>query len=290
MSLDDVVENARTLLHLTCFIINFIVLTFITVLFCCAMQITSALKKEAEVEAEQDRASQDAVGARKSARMQEADNDSDCDEEVPSVVTDYINTVAGGLGVTAKQIGLAGLKGELLRYESMLLEGLRKKGSGFQREGKRVWEHAVKSAETVEELRGCLLTLEEVIHDTQEGEDEIDSRDIKNKKEVMISDGWFFTPLAGMVTTTGGGDNESVPHTSEVEETRRQYQVLEAAVKTEEKACAECEAAMGQSGASGASKSKQGVLAKKKRGLEEAKAAFEEVAEQNILFVRVNYR
>jgi hypothetical protein len=169
----------------------------------------------------------------------------------------------------------------------MLLEGLKRKGSGFHREGKRQWEHAVKSSETIAELRDCLVSLEEIVHATQVEEDEIDSKDTKNKREVMLSDGWIFDRLEsvlatddGATTSAGAGAEEEEEEGAEeakkvLRETRLQLQELEAAARGAEQEQAACEAEMQASGST--SKSKLSSLAKKSQKAEEAKQALDEV-------------
>jgi len=244
--------------------------------------IQLSFKKEAEVLSEQGKAPQDAGATRKSARMMNIDNcDSDMDE-VPEVVTEYINTMSGGLGVNAKQIGLSGLRGEMLRYESMLLEGLKSKGSGFHREGKRQWEYAVKTADTLAELRACVVSLEEVIHDTQEEEDEIDSKDTKNKQVVMLSDGWIFDPLDAVMCKDIAGEKEQEQAMSKeakkvLEETKLQYKELEGLAEAAENERVVFEAGLESRGP--VSKTKQNALSKKVAKAEEAKLEFEEFKE-----------
>ena len=195
------------------------------------------------------------------------DDDCDSDEEVPEVVTEYTNTVPGGLGVNSKQVGLSGLRHEMMRYEAMILEGLRRKGSSFHREGKRHWEHAVKNAESVNELKACLVTLEEVIHDTQVEEDLIDSKDTKNKKEVMLTDGWIFNSLDDVLNY-----DEKMPaqHSEDDEkclkETRWKYEKLEQNTKASEPQNNEV-----------VSRGKQNNLTKDVQKANEAKCMFDEV-------------
>ena len=57
--------------------------------------------------------------------------------------------------------------------------------SSFNRD-KRQWEHCLKNAESPQEFRNLLIQLEEVIHATQTEEDEIDSKDLKNKKRSHV--------------------------------------------------------------------------------------------------------
>jgi hypothetical protein len=279
-----------------------------------ALQITLAFKREAEVRAEQGQ-SASTTRDRDSGSMADRDRDrdvhtdvdeeegsgSESESEVPTIVTEYVNTFPGGLGVTAKQIGLPGLRSELLRYESMLLEGLKRKGSSFHREGKRRWEQAVKTAETLEELRGCVVALEEVVRDTQQEEDEVDSKDTKDKREVMLSDGWIFDPLASVLGQAAGeGAQEQEQSGSEdpaasrekkgegegedegagagaggLGESRRQYQELEGAAAAAERDLALYRAELEAGGP--ISKHKQGTLAKKAQKAEDAKQDFEEV-------------
>jgi hypothetical protein len=228
---------------------------------------------------------QDSAGTRKSARAEDMEDESDV-EEVPEVVNEYVNNVPGGLGVNAKQIGLPGLRSEMLRYETMLLDGLKKKGSGFHREGKRQWEHAVKTADSLAELRACVMTLEEVIHDTQEEEDEIDSKDTKNKKEVMLSDGWIFDTLDSVMGTLTEDQEKSIDEDARkvLAETKLQYRELEDAANTAEHDRVVYEADL--EGGASVSKSKQSALAKKVQKASDAKIEFEEVRIFENVYVR----
>ena len=255
------------------------------------LQIKLAFKREADVQSQaQDQTrSQESTGSRKSSRLlndelPDEEGESDDDNEIPEIVTAYVNTMAGGLGVNEKQIGISGLRSELLRYESMLLEGLKRKGSGFNREGKRQWEHAVKSAETLSDLRACLMTLEEVVHDTQEEEDEIDSKDTKNKKEVMLSDGWIFDPLSAVVNDSSAesssvaGDLPEKAEASKVlEETKLQYQELRENLQSAQSEHETYAAELESGGGGAVSKSKQSVLVKKAMQVDEANKALKEV-------------
>ena len=151
----------------------------------------------------------------------------------PDVVHRYKNTLPGALGASSNVIGIPGLRGEFLRFESMFLEGLRKKGSSFHKEGKRHWEHSVKMADTVGEFRDLLITLEGVVHETQKVEDEIDSRDTKNKKEIMSADGWIFETLTSISDAINDPETE-LNEASLLLKARVQYQQCEEAAKAAE--------------------------------------------------------
>ena len=100
----------------------------------------------------------------------------------PPIIENYKNRVRGLNPLNTSQIGLDGLRNELIRMQGMIVEGLKAKQVKveklYKREDRKAWTDAVKSAETVSELRGAVQTLEDVVHSTQEIEDIDDAREV----------------------------------------------------------------------------------------------------------------
>jgi len=148
----------------------------------------SGVKATAKRDVEEEQSAMEVDGESEEAEWSGDDDD----DTPPDIVTDYHNNVIGGLGVRENQIGLHGLKLELSRKHDMLIDGLKSRGSGYPREGKRVWENCLRTAEDLSTVRSALVELETVVHDTQEVPDEVDEKDTKDKRDLMMKDGWVF--------------------------------------------------------------------------------------------------
>lgn len=127
----------------------------------------------------------------------------ECNEEdEPDLVAYNRSLVIGNQGVKPFQIGIAGLRQELMRCQILLLDGLKRRGSSYckDREGKRAWENSVKAAEELSELRSAVQELEAVVRSVQKGEDENDeieaAREKAEARAVMLKEGWRFEEVA----------------------------------------------------------------------------------------------
>ena len=103
-----------------------------------------------------------------SSEGDDRDNTRNC---VPQIINSFVNTTRGALAIKDFQIGLSGLRSELLQMAQTLSVGLKLRGGGFQKDLKRSWEKNVRGAETVEELRELILSLEAVVRAVQETPD-----------------------------------------------------------------------------------------------------------------------
>ena len=123
----------------------------------------------------------------------------ECNEEdEPDLVAYNKSIVIGNQGIKPFQIGIVGLRQELMRCQALLLDGLKRRGSSYckDREGKRAWENSVKASEELSELRSAVQELEAVVRSVQKGEDENDEIEAEREKAearaVMLKEGWRF--------------------------------------------------------------------------------------------------
>jgi hypothetical protein len=157
-------------------------------------------------------------------------NSDDGQIEEPDIVNKYSNNSRAYQSVKPHQIGLGGFKSEVLRLQGTLLEGLKKRGSSFNREGRKVWETSIRDATSVLELRSGLLELEAVVHEVRycahltclcklylwalsclvlsclmrtqvQAEDDLPDDEVKaiekkQEKKEMAAEGWLFDPTA----------------------------------------------------------------------------------------------
>jgi hypothetical protein len=121
--------------------------------------------------------------------------DDDGDEE-PELVTYYNNSSKFYQSVREQQLGLNGLQQELLRVQGTLLDGLKKRGSSYTKEYRKMWETLVKDSTNICDLRRSLQELEEVVHSVQICPDKVHEEVNKKKKDAerkaMIKEGWIF--------------------------------------------------------------------------------------------------
>ena len=116
----------------------------------------------------------------------------------PELVISNKSLVVGNHGIKSSQIGISGLKLELFNIQSLLLDGLKKRGCTYSkdREGKRAWENSVKNAENLQEIRSAIIELEAVVRSVQLIDDEDDDVEAEREKvearAVMVTEGWKF--------------------------------------------------------------------------------------------------
>lgn len=118
----------------------------------------------------------------------------------PSIVDDYVNKIRGHHPIRSTQVGIAGLRNDLLRIQGMIIEGLKMKGvkvdKAFPRDSRKLLENSIKNAQDIIELRKLVQSLEEVVHGTQSVEDIIDEELLEKEKEKyrarMLEEGWLF--------------------------------------------------------------------------------------------------
>eukprot|EP01041_Mallomonas_annulata_P007822 gene7822-15997_t len=123
------------------------------------------------------------------------DNEEDIE---PTVVSYYTNEVKGVKPINVTQIGLAGLKGEVLRLMTAVVGSLKARGSNWNREGRKDWEKGVRDAESAASLVPLLLELEGVLRsvqqeeDVQDDDDEEGERSKEQERQGMEQEGWVF--------------------------------------------------------------------------------------------------
>ena len=107
----------------------------------------------------------------------------------PELVISNKSLVVGNHGIKSSQIGISGLKLELFNIQSLLLDGLKKRGCTYSkdREGKRAWENSVKNAENLQEIRSAIIELEAVVRSVQLIDDEDD--DVEAEREKVSASG-----------------------------------------------------------------------------------------------------
>lgn len=118
------------------------------------------------------------------------------DDDEPELVVYYNNSTKFYQAVRQQQLGLNGLQQELLRVQGILLDGLKKRGSNYSKEYRKMWETSVKDSTNISDLRRSLQELEEVVHSVQLCEDknheEIDKKKKESERKAMIKEGWIF--------------------------------------------------------------------------------------------------
>jgi hypothetical protein len=117
---------------------------------------------------------------------------SDEEDAEPEVIFRYTNNAPGGLSLRPNQVGLDGLKQEILRMEGRLVDGLKSKGSHFQKDVRKDWENSVRSADSVGKLKSSLIELEAAVRGVQVAPDVVDDISLRDKKEGMKKEGWIF--------------------------------------------------------------------------------------------------
>lgn len=128
--------------------------------------------------------------------------DEEDEEYEPDLVASNRSIVIGNQGFKFLQLGASGLRQELLRCQSLLLVGLKRRGSSYikEREGRKVWENSVRAAEDIKDLRSAVQELEAVVRSVQVVEDENDeaeaAREKADARAVMLTEGWRFEQLA----------------------------------------------------------------------------------------------
>jgi hypothetical protein len=97
-------------------------------------------------------------------------------------------------------VGVQALRLELTRLLGLLNDELKRMGGGFSREGRKVWEHSVRDADTVADLRSPLMELEALVRDLQTADDKRDAEEVRLAKEAerkeMAAEGWLFDASA----------------------------------------------------------------------------------------------
>jgi hypothetical protein len=134
----------------------------------------------------------EAMELERAEKPEEPESTQDEEEEEPDVLFRYFNNAPGGLSLRPHQIGIDGLRQELLRMAGRLTDGLKSRGSGFQKDVRREWEHCVRQADSIAQFRDSLRELEEFVHGTQQAPDKVDESSARDKREVMQQDGWIF--------------------------------------------------------------------------------------------------
>ena len=118
-------------------------------------------------------------------------------EDEPELVTTNKSVMIGSQGVKVAQLGVSGLRQELMRVQGLLVDGLKRSGSHYSREGRKVWENSVRNADTLSDLRSALQELEVVVRGVQTEEDEKDEDEANKGKAVereeMVKEGWLFS-------------------------------------------------------------------------------------------------
>lgn len=128
--------------------------------------------------------------------------DQDDEEDEPDLVASNRSILIGNQGFKFLQLGASGLRQELLRCQSLLLVGLKRRGSSYikEREGRKVWENSVRVAEDIQDLRSAVQELEAVVRSVQEVEDENDEEEAAREKAdaraFMLTEGWRFEQAA----------------------------------------------------------------------------------------------
>ena len=99
-------------------------------------------------------------------------DESEISEQQPDFVRNYVNSLRYGMAFRHHVLGANGLRSEFQKVLLSLQDGLKERGSSFYKSsGRRLWEQAVKSAETVSEFRAALIEIEAVVRDTQTVDD-----------------------------------------------------------------------------------------------------------------------
>jgi hypothetical protein len=130
------------------------------------------------------------------------DQEDEEEEDEPDLVASNRSILIGNQGFKFLQLGASGLRQELLRCQSLLLVGLKRRGSSYikEREGRKVWENSVRAAEDIQDLRSAVQELEAVVRSVQEVEDENDeaeaAREKADARAVMLTEGWRFEQTA----------------------------------------------------------------------------------------------
>ena len=111
----------------------------------------------------------------------------------PELVARDKSVMIGSQGFKVAQLGVNGLRTELLRVHSLLVDGLKRRGSTYVREGRKMWEQSVRAAEQLVDLRRAVQELEAVVRGVQEKDDEHDDEEVRKAKDrnrkIMIKEG-----------------------------------------------------------------------------------------------------
>ncbi len=106
----------------------------------------------------------------------------------PDIARTYLNSFRSGLGMKHFNLGQMGLATEFQRVFAAIHDGLKERNSTFLRSsGRRLWESAVKSAETAVDFRSVLIELEAVVRDTQTVEDTKAEEELENMRAEVRS-------------------------------------------------------------------------------------------------------
>jgi hypothetical protein len=121
------------------------------------------------------------------------DEKEDAGSVPPDIILKYYNNVIGGFHLHANDVGIIGLRNNIIKYFNMLTDSLKKSPNNtYYKENKRNVDLSLKVASSIYELKSILLEIELMIHGTQSVEDELDGDDIEYKRNNMKSEGWIF--------------------------------------------------------------------------------------------------
>ena len=120
------------------------------------------------------------------------------DYEPEIISSSFTNTNRYYKPVGSNQIGLNGLKSELLRIFNLCIDGFKSKKNEWSRDLRKAWEKNVHDSESPNDVKNALVQLEEAIHSLQQCDDKDDFQEYNLEKEknrqVMIEEGWIFDP------------------------------------------------------------------------------------------------
>lgn len=147
-----------------------------------------------------------AAAAKSSDNLPGDESDAEFDgEEAPYEEAPRIASLGSGLarGIPiwratplTNAVGAQALRTEYTRVLGLLNDGLKARNGNLSREGRKLWEHSVRDAETAVELRGPLLELESLVRNLQTVEDKRDAEEVRLAKEAerkeMLKEGWIF--------------------------------------------------------------------------------------------------
>lgn len=119
------------------------------------------------------------------------------DDYVPDIITSSFQTNnRARTAVKLSQLDLQGLKTELVRMHGLMSDGLKPLAQSYNREIKRAWERRVNESASVNDVKLCLLELEEVVHSLQKLEDrKEEEEEAKLRQQTidsMVKEGWTF--------------------------------------------------------------------------------------------------
>jgi hypothetical protein len=97
-------------------------------------------------------------------------------------------------------LGVQAMRVEFTRVLGLMNDELKRRGGGFSREARKLWEQSLRDAETTADLRTPLMELEALVRDIQTAEDKRDAEEVRLAKEAerkeMAAEGWLFDSSA----------------------------------------------------------------------------------------------